>query len=114
MNLLEVPIQHRIHVAGLLTGAQILDQLIGRHHIGTDLVAPCVVRPVTGELVEGGLMLGSLPLCQLGSEDLHGLGLVLVLTPLVLTRDHDPGGEVGEPYRGVGLVDVLSAGPEDR
>ena len=44
------------------------------------------------------------------SEDLHGLGLVLVLAALVLARHHDPGGQVGQTDSRVGLVDMLAAG----
>ena len=55
-------------------------------------------------------MLGPLPLCELGPEHLHRLGLVLVLTALVLAGHHDAGGEVGEADRRVRLVDVLTTG----
>jgi hypothetical protein len=39
---------------------------------------------------------------------------VLDLAALVLAGDDDAGGLVGEAHRGVGGVDVLAAGPEER
>src|SRR5512137_1486343 len=43
-------------------------------------------------------------------QDLHRLGLVLVLALLVLAGDHQPGGDVGYADGRVGRVDALAAG----
>ena len=51
-----------------------------------------------------------LQLVQPGAQDLHGHRAVLVLRALVLAGHDDPGRQMGDAHRGVGLVDVLPAG----
>jgi hypothetical protein len=55
-----------------------------------------------------GLLLGGGQ--QPGAQDAQRLLLVLQLALLVLAGDHDAGGQVGDPHRGVGGVDALAAG----
>src|SRR5664280_2772812 len=99
----EISVKHRLDIAGLRVVPQVLDQLIRSHHVGADLIAPCIVGAITRQLVEGRLMLGPLPLGELRPEHLHRLGLVLVLTALVLAghvleeRNDVEGGEARLP-----------------
>ncbi len=53
---------------------------------------------------------GILAVLQLGRQPGQGLGAVLVLGTLFLTLDDDPGRQVSDADRRVGLVDVLAAG----
>src|SRR6202020_2209799 len=106
----EVTVEDRLDVARLVIGTEILDELVRRHDVGADLVAPRVVDPVAAQRVELGPALHAGPLGQLGPQDLHRLGLVLVLAALVLAGDHDAGRQVGQAHRGVRLVDVLPPG----
>ena len=54
----------------------------------------------------GGILLG---IVESGTEQAHGLGLVLVLAALILTFHHHTGGQVGNTHRRVGGVHVLTA-----
>jgi hypothetical protein len=47
---------------------------------------------------------------ELGLQQRHGPGAVLVLGALVLALHDDARGQVGDAHRRVGLVDVLAAG----
>src|ERR1700733_10291400 len=53
---------------------------------------------------------GALLLVKPGTQDLHGLGAVLVLASLFLHRDHDAARNMRDPDRAFRLVDVLAAG----
>ena len=46
---------------------------------------------------------------RLDLEQVHGLGAVLVLGPLVLAGHHQARGQMGDAHGGIGLVDVLPA-----
>lgn len=59
---------------------------------------------------DGVLRGAGLHVVELGRQPGHGAGTVLVLRALFLALDHDTGGQVGDPDRRVGLVDVLAAG----
>src|SRR5690606_32270531 len=80
--------------------------------VGPDLLRPLPrahLRPaLPGELSRSPLLLR---LQQPGPEDAERLLLVLQLRLLVLDRDDEPGGDVGEPHRRVGGVDRLPARP---
>src|ERR1035437_592066 len=107
----EVTVEHCFDVSGLLVATEVLHQLVGSHDVGADLISPSVVGAVSGQRFEGGLMFGPLAFGQFGPQNLHRLGLVLVLAPLVLARHHNAGRKMGESYRGVRLVHVLTSGP---
>jgi len=108
-------VHHAVHITRLVSGAVVLDQTVGLKDVGADLVAP-------GVLPEA-LLLGRLRLLpfadrlvvESGAQHLHGAVPVAVLGTLVLTGDHDSGGDVGDPHRRIGHVHVLAAlaaGPE--
>src|SRR5918998_2463966 len=105
----DVAVQHAIHVRRLLARAVVLHQLVGVEDVGSDLGTPLDVRllPAYG----GDLALPSLALEleEARPEDPHRYLAVLVLAALVLALHHDPGRQVGDPDRRVGLVDVLPA-----
>ena len=90
-------------------GAQVLDQLIGLQHVGADLVAPADfgLGGIGGVGLRFALL--QLGLVQPRLQLLHRRGAVLVLGALVLAGDDDPGGNMGDPDRAVGRVDVLPA-----
>src|SRR5690606_38448327 len=58
----------------------------------------------------GGIALLHLQLVQLGPQHLHGGVPVGVLGALVLAGHHGVGRDVGDPYRRVGGVHVLTTG----
>ena len=39
-EVVKIPVQHRLDVARLVAGAQVLDELVGREDIGADLASP--------------------------------------------------------------------------
>jgi len=65
----------------------------------------CLLTPQLGQFL---LLLLALPLQQLGLQHSHGEGAILVLGALILTRDDDPGGQMGDAHRRIGLVYVLA------
>ena len=78
--------------------------------VAPDLVAPAGLDVLALELADLGLLLLEGPLEQPRLQDLDRHLLVLGLAPLVLALGDDPGRQVGQPDRRVGLVDVLAAG----
>ena len=55
------------------------------------------------------VLLFALKLVQAGLQHAHGLFAVLDLAALILTGDHQTGGDVGDAHGGIGAVDVLAA-----
>ncbi|MNX81261.1 hypothetical protein D3C86_1129440 [compost metagenome] len=72
-------------------------------------MAPAHVGLAGFELVGLGLALAHLMLVQARLQHRHGLGTVAVLRTVVLALHDDAGGDVGNPHRRIGLVDVLPA-----
>jgi hypothetical protein len=106
----EVAIEHRVGVADLVVGAVILHHPVRVQHVRPNLVAEADLGLALRERVHPLFLFADFELVQARLEELHRRGLVLVLRALVLTRDHDPRGQVGQAHGGVGLVDVLAAG----
>src|SRR4029453_12146997 len=79
-----------------VVGADALAALTGAH------LAPAVRR-------DGRRLLLLRALEQAGLQPPQGLRPVLDLRALVLAGDHQPGGQMGQPHRGVGGVDTLAA-----
>src|SRR5262249_55269049 len=94
----------------LVTGAEILDLLVGVEDIAPDLTPePGVLHrtPLLRHLLLAPLLL------ELGEprlEDAHRRRLVRRLGALVLALDDDARGDVGDPDGRVGFVRVLAAG----
>src|SRR5690606_13153778 len=81
-----------------------------REVVGADLgraVARAHLRLARGGLL--GLGLGEAGVEQLGAQQVHGLGAVLVLAALVLAGHHDAARKVRDAHGRIGLVDVLAA-----
>ena len=83
---------------------------IGHEHIGADLAAP-------GDLLLFAFDIGDLlqvfplfDLHQFGHQHFHGHFAVLVLAALHLAGNHNAGGDVDQPHRRGGLIDLLAAG----
>ena len=98
-----------MHVADLVLGAEVLHHLVRGQHVGADLAPPGDVALLARERLELASPLLARLLGQLGREDLHGAGLVLVLAALVLTGHDGSGGQMGDPHGRVGDVDVLAS-----
>src|SRR5690606_19349634 len=92
----------------LVSGPMILDERVRLEDIGADLVAPGDVLLAAGEMPQLLLFFFAVVRPELGAENLHREVAVAMLRSLRLRADHDPGGNVGDPDRGLGLVDVLS------
>ena len=73
------------------------------------LRSPLPIRPLRVRGLLGGA-LAALLVAQPRQQHRHRLGLVAVLAAVVLAFGHQPGGQVGDADRAVGLVDVLAAG----
>ena len=56
-----------------------------------------------------GLALAQLSLVEARFEHCHCFGAVTVLRTVVLALDNDAGGQVSDPHRRIGFVDVLAA-----
>src|SRR5215469_6791322 len=104
---LQLAVQHRLDVADLHAGPNVLDERVGLQHVVPDLVAEVGRHHLAAQLIAppGGLLL--LVLEQPRAQHLHRDLAVLDLRAFVLALDHDPGGQVCDPHGGVGLVDVL-------
>src|SRR4051794_38136277 len=104
----DVAVEHRAGVPGLLLGPQVLHHLVRVQNVGAHLVAPAAA------LALERIHLGALLLLALGQqprlEDPQRGGPVLDLALLVLAGHHDAGGEVRDADGGVGGVDALPAG----
>ena len=83
-EVIEVTVEDRLDVAGLIAAAEVLCELVGRKDIRADLAAPGDVAERAREGLELLSPLGALALGELGGEDLQGFRLVLVLGALVL------------------------------
>src|SRR5215210_7847287 len=109
-QVIQVAVEDPVHVGGLRPGAVVLYHLVGVEDVGADLAPPLDVRPFAFQ--GGQLLLALLPLEleEARPQDPHRYLAVLVLAALVLALDDGTGGEVCDPDRRVGLVDVLSSG----
>src|SRR3954466_14139781 len=56
-ELVEIAVEHRVDVARLDLGAQVLDHLVGLHDVRADLTAPADLRLAAGDAVELGFAL---------------------------------------------------------
>ena len=107
----EVAVEDRLGVAGLVARPQVLDHLVGVQDVAPDLVAPAGLDVLAPELAELGLLLLERALEQARLEDLDRHLLVLGLaTARSGSGPRCSVGQVGQPDRRVGLVDVLAAG----
>src|SRR5262245_41872283 len=88
----------------------VLDHLIRLKHVAPNLTAERNVALLPSELFELGLLLLHLQIEQARLQHLHRLRSVLVLGPLVLTRDDDARGQMRDAHSGGGDVDVLTTG----
>ena len=109
-EVVEVAVEDRLGVAGLVVRPEVLDHLVGMEDVAPDLVAPAGLDVLALQLPDLGLLLLEGSLEETGLQDADRHLLVLGLAPLVLALGDDPGLEVGQPDGRVGLVDVLAAG----
>src|SRR5262245_34459138 len=78
--------------------------------VAPDLVAPAGLDVLAAKRSQLGLLLLERALEEPGLENADRGLLVLGLTALVLALGDDPGRQVRQPNRRIGLVDVLAAG----
>src|SRR5712692_5230315 len=109
-ELIEISVEHRIGVPALHAGAHVLHHAVGREHVVADLRPEGDVRLGRFHLVALRLLLAQLQLVDPRAQHLPGHVAVLVLAALVLHRDHDTRGQVGQTNGRVRLVHLLSAG----
>src|SRR5690554_5594442 len=105
----EIAVENLLRIRDFDVGAQVLDAAL-IEHVGADLVAPAHVGLGILQLLLFGHALTQLELVQPRAKHLHGFGAVAVLRAVVLALHDDTGGNVGNAYGRVGLVDVLTAG----
>ena len=105
----EVAVEDRLHVAGLVACAFVLHELVRRERVRADLAAERDVALVAAERLHLLAPFLALPLGEPGREDLHRLGPVLQLRTFVLARHDDAGRQVRDAHRRVGDVHVLAA-----
>src|SRR5918992_1757943 len=110
-KVVEVAVEDPIHVGGLLSGAQVFDELVGVEDVGADLGPEPHLRLLPALRGDLTLSLLALELEEASPQDPHRDLAVLVLAPLVLALHHDAGRQVCDPDRRVGLVDMLPARP---
>src|SRR5438309_12048375 len=107
-EVLETAVEHRLRVAGLGTGAQVLDARLVEY-VAADLVAPADVGLLFLKLRLLGAALAQLGFVELRFQHRHRLGTVAVLRAVVLALHDDAAGQVRDAHRAVGAVDVLAA-----
>ena len=88
----------------------ILDKLIRHEEIRTYLTAPLDVQFLSLDIFDLLKVFTLFNLKQLRFQHSHGCLTILNLRAFVLTPDNYACGYVRDPYRGVGLIDVLPAG----
>ena len=105
----KVAVHHGVDVADLVLRAQVLDQLVGLHHVTPDLASPLYLLLGTLYLVNLLALLLQLHLVKLRLEHLHGFLAVLQLRARDLALDDDARGVVVQAHGRLHLVDVLTA-----
>src|ERR671918_1833040 len=106
----EVPVEDPVDVPDLQAGAMILDQPVRVEDVRADLGAELDVATFPSQVLDPLLTLAPGQIHEPGGEDPQGHGTVLLLRALVLAGRGNAGGDVGDPDRRVGHVDVLPAG----
>src|ERR1700722_6614634 len=85
------------------------------HAVLREIIGPYLLRAISGsnQGAPSLIAFGAIALLNLveesAAENAHGLGLVLVLAPLVAAIDDNAGREVSDPHPAFGLVLVLTA-----
>src|SRR5918999_572837 len=110
-KVVEVAVENPVHVGGLLSGAQVFDELVRVEDVGADLGPEPHLRLLAALRGDLPLPLLALELEEAGPQDPHRDLAVLVLAALVLTLHDDARRQVRDPDRRVGLVDMLAARP---
>src|SRR5215218_4474208 len=107
----EVTVEHALHVAGFVLGAQVLHHLVRLQDVAADLAPEADALLLAADAVELVFTRLALEIGEPHLEHRHRLRTVLQLGPLDLARHDDAGRHVGEADRRRRLVDVLTAGP---
>src|ERR1039457_1350374 len=107
---IEIALQNCFHVARFVVRAVLFHQLVGRLHVTANLRAPGIVATSAAQHIHLGLALYATLFGQFRHQNLHSPGPVLMLTAFILTTHYDARGKVGDAYRRVGGIDVLSPG----
>src|SRR5918996_197690 len=106
----DVAVEDTVDVPDLHAGAVVLDQPVRVEDVRADLGAELDVAAFASQVLDPLRTLAPGQVHQPGGEDPHGHGPILLLRALVLAGRGDARGNVGEPDRRVGHVDVLPAG----
>ncbi|KPW50728.1 Uncharacterized protein ALO88_05605 [Pseudomonas syringae pv. antirrhini] len=105
----DIAIKHLVAVAAFDVGSQILDTR-GVQNIRANLMTPADIRLGVFERLGRCVALLHFLLIQTGPQHFHGGVLVRMLGTFVLATDHSVGRNVGNTYRRVGGVYVLTTG----
>ena len=85
---IEVAVEDTLNVSHLDVGAEVLDHLIGLHHVAADLPTPGSFSLFSPNLIDVGQALHAGKLVKPSFQDRHRPRLVLQLAPLVLNCNH--------------------------
>ena len=108
---IDITIQDIFRIALFHTSSVIFDEPIGVKNIGAYLIPPGNFLFAFVNLLHLLCPFAHLQFIEACPENLHSGGPVFVLRAFILTLDYDPGGEMGDPDGGIGLIDMLSSGP---
>jgi len=95
-EIVQVPVQDRVHVARLRIGAVVLGHAVGMQNVGADLAPETYVHALPPQPLDLLLPLPARALEEPGLEDAHGRLAVGYLRAFVLAVNHDAGGQVGD------------------
>ena len=86
-------------------------QCIGHKYIRANLIAPSDIFLIAFNILNFFQMLPLFDFNQFGTQHFHGNFPVLVLAPLILTGHNHAGGNMGNPDRRFGFIDMLATSP---
>src|SRR4051794_28951004 len=109
-ELINVAIEYLLDLSRLHAGAHILDEGVRLQDVVTDLVAPGDLALLVVKLLHLGQSLLLFDAVQLGLEQRHGIGRILVLATLGAALGGDAGRLMAETDAAFRLVLVLAAG----
>ena len=109
-KIIQIAVHDRCGIAGLVTGAMVLDHVVRMKYIGANLAAPGNIHLGAFQFFQLFLFFLELFLVKLGQQYLHGSVSIAVLRPLVLALYNDARRDVRDAHGRAGLVHVLASG----
>ena len=106
---IQIPIHDPLCIGGLMSGPVVFHLIVGMEDIRADLAAEGDLALLVLQMVELLALLLPVVMEQPGAQNPHRMIPIAELGPFRLGLDHDTGRNVRDPYRRIGLVDVLAA-----